>query len=87
MRLRNETSRIRRELSARSKGSLSKRSNSNNTSHHSKNNDFISSERSHRFSESIRSFSKGKSSHTSKQSIKSIEGACFKVTMYDQYFN
>lgn len=35
----------------------------------------------------MRSLSKGKSSHTSKQSIKSIDGKCFQANVYEQYFN
>lgn len=35
----------------------------------------------------MKSFSKGKSSHTSKQSIKSIEGRTFKPSLYEQYFD
>ena len=85
MKLRNETSRIRRELSARSRGSLSKRSHSNNSSNNSR--EFASSEKSHRFSDTMKSFSKGKSSHTSKQSIRSIEGRTFKPSLYEQYFD
>ena len=35
----------------------------------------------------MRSFSKGKSSQTSKQSIRSIEGRTFQPSTYEHYFN